>query len=227
MKKIICILVCLLILMSISIVACATNIDAIKSDTSTIVVGVTNTEVPIHGTLPSYNAGPNTTVIITPTQIIPTTPTENNNNQEKEETVASIEEDPAIPEPVAVIENELAEAIYNLVNEERTAKGLNTLAYEFKLQEAADLRAKEASEAFSHTRPNGTSCYTVFPEDYINAGENLIMSDIQIATADILMKTWMDSPGHRDNILSNKYSAISIGIYTKDNVVYASQLFIG
>ena len=67
MKKIICILICLLILTSVSIVACATNIDAIQPNTNTVIVGVTNTETPIHGTLPNYNAGQNTTVIITPT----------------------------------------------------------------------------------------------------------------------------------------------------------------
>ena len=223
MKKIICILICIIILASISIVACATNIDSIKPDTNTIIVGVTNEETPVHGTLPPNHNG-NYLIIINPTQVPPTLPTENEETQEEEAVPA---EDTTIPEPTAVIEDELAEEIYNLVNEERSKKGLSSLAYNFKLQKAADLRAKEASEKFSHTRPNGTSCYTVFPEDYSVAGENLIMSDKQIATGHVLMNTWMDSQGHRDNILKDDYTSIAIGIYEKDGIVYASQLFLG
>jgi len=50
-------LVCVLLASLIVIPACATNVDAIKPSGTTTIVGITGTETPIHGTLPTYNAG--------------------------------------------------------------------------------------------------------------------------------------------------------------------------
>ena len=63
MKKVISLLICILLLVSISIPAfAATDIDAIKPSGTTIVVGITGKDVPVHGTLPNANAG--TAIII-------------------------------------------------------------------------------------------------------------------------------------------------------------------
>ena len=132
-----------------------------------------------------------------------------------------------IPES-AVINNELAKEIFELTNKERVANGLKELAYNPKLQDAADVRAKEITENFSHTRPDGTSCHTIVEDwDYNVTGENLIQADTPIATAENLMKSWMDSPGHRANILLDAFTSIAIGIAEKDGVTYATQIFMG
>ena len=133
----------------------------------------------------------------------------------------------AEPEVPKEIDNDLAKDIFKLTNEERKKAGLNELEYNYELQNAADLRAKESSELFGHTRPNGKDCYSAFNVNYNVAGENLIKADVPIATAETLMNSWMESSGHRANILLPEFTSIAIGIYTKDNVVYASQLFIG
>ena len=59
------------------------------------------------------------------------------------------------------------------------------------------------------------------------SGENLIQADKEIADAKNLVKTWMESEGHRANILLPEFTSVAIGIYTKDNIIYASQLFVG
>lgn len=125
------------------------------------------------------------------------------------------------------ISNDLAKELFELTNKERVAAGLTELTYNFDLQDPADLRAAESSIKFDHTRPNGDVCYSVFNVDYAVAGENLIQADKPIADAENLMKTWMESEGHRANILLPEFTSVAIGIYTKDDVIYASQLFVG
>lgn len=125
------------------------------------------------------------------------------------------------------ISNDLAKELFELTNKERVAAGLTELTYNFDLQDPADLRAAESSIKFDHTRPNGDICYSVFNVDYTVAGENLIQADKPIANAENLMKTWMESEGHRANILLPEFTSVAIGIYTKDDVIYASQLFVG
>lgn len=139
----------------------------------------------------------------------------NNNNEETNETIDT---------PIVI--NDLANEIFELINKERTATGLNKLEYNFELQSGADIRAKEASKSFSHTRPSGETCYTAFNVNYNVAGENLIMADEQIATAENLVKTWMESEGHKANILLPEFTSTAIGVYGED-VIYVAQLFIG
>ena len=142
-----------------------------------------------------------------------------NNNKETNETI-----EPTIDTPAVI--NDLANEIFELINKERTAAGLSKLEYNFELQSGADIRAKEASESFSHTRPSGETCYTAFNVNYNVAGENLIMADKQIATAENLVKTWMESEGHKANILLPEFTSTAIGVYGED-VIYVAQLFIG
>lgn len=155
---------------------------------------------------------------------IPVENNENNSNTEEIVNDDASEPEPEIPQEVT---NDLAKEIFELVNKERVAAGLKELEYNFELQAAANLRAEEASESFSHTRPNGETCYTAFNVNYNVAGENLIVADQEIADAANLVKTWMESEGHRANILLPEFSSIAIGVYQKDNSVFASQLFIG
>lgn len=142
-------------------------------------------------------------------------------------------------EPVAVIPgyntesvvtanvSSLGKQIFDLTNKERTAQGLKELSYAYDLQSAADTRAREASTLFSHTRPDGTSCHDIVTKDYYVTGENLIMADKPIATAENLVAEWMNSEGHRHNILLGEYTELAVGVYEKDGVVYACQIFLG
>lgn len=103
------------------------------------------------------------------------------------------------------------EQVAILVNIEREAAGLAPLIRDTEHQSLADTRAAEAVEYFSHTRPDGTKWYTVFDGSGINystIGENLASGH---RTPAAVMEGWMNSDGHRANILNAKYTHIIIG----------------
>lgn len=94
-----------------------------------------------------------------------------------------------------------------LVNKERAAAGLDPLAMDSRLLDVAmNVRAVECSVLFSHDRPNGQSCFTAAPD--LMYGENIAcgQSDPQA-----VMASWMNSSGHRANILDPDYTSIGIG----------------
>lgn len=102
--------------------------------------------------------------------------------------------------------------ILRLVNEERAKAGLNALQYYYGGQAAADVRAKEIDTAFSHTRPNGTSCFTALDEagvNYRGAGENIAKG---YTSAESVMNGWMNSSGHKANILNENFTHLIVGV---------------
>ncbi|SET25729.1 CAP domain-containing protein [[Clostridium] polysaccharolyticum] len=115
--------------------------------------------------------------------------------------------------------------VIDLVNKERRAAGLSTVTTTSKLESAAYKRAEEIVEVFDHTRPDGTSFYSVLGEYqilYTACGENIAWG--QRTPAEV-MEGWMNSPGHRQNILSSKYGKVGIGYYTVNNRAYWVQIF--
>ncbi|NLM83625.1 MAG: hypothetical protein GX189_02840 [Clostridiales bacterium] len=116
--------------------------------------------------------------------------------------------------------------IVRLVNEEREKAGLQPLEEHEELAKAAQARAEEAAESFSHTRPDGRRWSTVFAEyelKYKAAGENLAAG---FKTAAAMVKAWMNSDGHRANILAGDFTYIGIGFYVRaDGRIYVAQLF--
>lgn len=101
--------------------------------------------------------------------------------------------------------------VADLVNQERAKVGLSPLTFDAELSRAAQIRANEIKTKFSHTRPNGTSCFTVLDEcgiDYWGCGENIAYGD---TTPAAVMEGWMNSPGHKANILNPNYTKIGVG----------------
>lgn len=121
--------------------------------------------------------------------------------------------------------------VLRLVNIERAGAGLDPLKLDTKLCAAAQTRAVEISTQteIEHTRPNGTECFTVLDEmniSYYYAGENIAGGYL---TPEAVVQGWMNSEGHRKNILDPYYNKIGIGFYKKDNSKYQyywSQFFI-
>jgi len=107
-----------------------------------------------------------------------------------------------------------AEAIEanNLLNEIRDGAGLDGLEWDQNLETVSGVRAKECSESFSHTRPDGKQWYTV--NSKIQGGENLAFG---FDTAEEAVDAWMDSPTHKDNILHGDFSKGAIAIYQDDD----------
>ena len=123
--------------------------------------------------------------------------------------------------------SDLAKNILAELNATRTANGLGTLRYAPELQTAADTRAVECVQNFSHMRPNGTGCETAVTVDYMVTGENLIQVTSEFATAAIMMDTWMNSPTHRNNILLSSFTDVAIGVYVVNGTTYVSTVFVG
>lgn len=112
--------------------------------------------------------------------------------------------------------------VIGLVNKERKKKGEASLKMDEDLMKAAMLRAAECSVAFSHTRPSGKSCFTVCKKSY---GENIAYGYYMLETPKEVMKSWMDSSGHRKNILRSNYQSIGVGCFRKNGSYYWVQCF--
>lgn len=120
----------------------------------------------------------------------------------------------------------IANEVVKLVNAERKKNGLSALTTTASLTKAAQKRAVEISQSFSHTRPDGTSCFTIFNEYGISnrgGGENIACG---YTSPQNVMDGWMDSSGHKANILNSSFKSIGVGYYVKDGRKYWVQLFI-
>lgn len=98
--------------------------------------------------------------------------------------------------------------LFELINTERINNCLNELQYDVTLEECAAIRAQEASQVWSHTRPSGDSWNTVAQGFY--RGENLARGYF---TAQEVFDAWMASESHRNNILNKDYTTIGISIF--------------
>lgn len=120
---------------------------------------------------------------------------------------------------------EYAKQVAILVNRERSSYGLQPVKYSPLLSEAANVRSSELRKNFSHTRPNGTSCFTVLKEfdiSYFSAAENIAYCQ---RTPEIVMNAWMNSSGHCANILSKNVEYIGVGVVYSNGIYYWTQLF--
>jgi uncharacterized protein YkwD len=127
---------------------------------------------------------------------------------------------PATPE---VDQNE---AMLVLVNDLRGSVGAGNLALDPALCEAANIRAKEIAQSFSHTRPDGSAWNTVFTGNYQNRGENIAAgSSGNFAYAAAPFETWKNSSGHYANMINRDFTLIGVGSYSDGRMTYWVQLF--
>lgn len=121
-----------------------------------------------------------------------------------------------------------SKAVLELMNQQRANNGLQTLTTNDLLYQAATVRAKELEQSFSHIRPDGTDPFTVldtYDISYYTAGENIAKG---YATPESVMNAWMNSDGHRANILDSDFQSADIGVYQGANgTYYWSIFFIG
>ncbi len=113
-----------------------------------------------------------------------------------------------------------ANEVLKLVNQERAKVGLGALTTNATLQKAANKRAQEIVTSFSHTRPDGRSSFSVLDEyniSYRAAGENIAYGQ---KTPSAVMNAWMNSSGHRANILGSQFGKVGIGVYKANNGLY-------
>lgn len=168
------------------------------------------------------NTGTNTNAT---TSVKPSTANATTNNVPSSNTTPSTTGTSTANSSSLVSEN-YANQVLVLVNQERAKQGLSALSMTSALQQAAGVRAKETAQSFSHTRPNGSSFSTVlnaYAITYNAAGENIAYGQ---STPQEVVTGWMNSPGHRANILNTRFHKIGIGVYKASNgTYYWEQLF--
>ncbi len=124
-------------------------------------------------------------------------------------------------------------AIYNKVNEERAKVGAKELTYNDTMQKYARIKSKDMGDNnyFSHEDLKGNLITTQMKNDGVSYkawGENIayIGGNASVdSLAEQFMNNWMNSSGHRANILSTNFSSIGIGVYKIGDKVYATQEF--
>ena len=131
-----------------------------------------------------------------------------------------------IPEEDAAVTRYEQEVI-RLVNEIRVQNGLSALTYNWELSRVARYKSQDMvdNRYFSHTSPTyGTPFQMIrsFGLSYRSAGENIAYGQ---RTPQAVVNAWMNSSGHRANILSSSYTQIGVGYVANGH--YWTQMFIG
>ncbi|HUD03482.1 MAG TPA: CAP domain-containing protein [Patescibacteria group bacterium] len=104
--------------------------------------------------------------------------------------------------------------IVSLTNQARDQMGLPNLTTSSALMNAAQMKAEDMAKQhyFAHTAPDGTVAWDYFKKvsyAYSSAGENLAITN---EDAQAVINGWLNSPAHRDNLLSDVYTDLGIGM---------------
>ena len=131
-----------------------------------------------------------------------------------------------IPEEGAAV-TQYEQEVIRLVNEIRAQNGLSALTYNWELSRVARYKSQDMvdNRYFSHTSPTyGTPFQMIrsFGLSYRSAGENIAYGQ---RTPQAVVNAWMNSSGHRANILSSSYTQIGVGYVANGH--YWTQMFIG
>lgn len=118
--------------------------------------------------------------------------------------------------------------VVNLVNKERAKVGLKPLKIDEEVSKVAKLKSEDMKNKnyFNHTSPTYGTPFDMlkkFNIKYKRAGENIAKGQ---KTAKDVVEAWMNSEGHRRNILSNSFTHIGVGYAKKGNTPYWTQMFI-
>ena len=161
-------------------------------------------------------------VVIPPVQddevIIPPT--------QDDEAVTPPEPDSDVHEPESAM-SEFEKEVVRLVNEIRTSNGLGLLMADESLSRVARIKSQDMKDNnyFSHTSPVYGSPFDMMKQfgiSYKTAAENIAMG---YKTPQAVVDGWMNSPGHRANILNASFNTIGVGYVASGN--YWTQMFVG
>ena len=131
----------------------------------------------------------------------------------------------SLPTEIAVSHDEWE--VLRLTNIERYKQGISLLVMIAPLQDAGDIRAKEITIDYrkDHKRPDGSSCFTAIDPSFNRnrkMGENGYRTPTTPAQAVI---GWMNSPGHRANILTREFVLFGCGVTTSNGIKHWIQMF--
>lgn len=132
----------------------------------------------------------------------------------------------AIPMLQSVSSDDFTSEVIRLVNIERANYGLSPLSESSALGDFAQTRSKEIVSLFDHTRPNGNRAVNdiLALGGLRTCGENIAMGQ---PTPEAVVDAWMNSPGHRANILKEDFTMIGVGCSFGGGAYYWTQIFGG
>lgn len=133
----------------------------------------------------------------------------------------------AVSKPQTSPNTDVATSILNLVNRQRSAQGLKSLSLDSALNNAATLKAQDMADKgyFDHTSPTYGTPFQMLKSlgiSYRSAGENIAKGQ---KTPEAVMNAWMNSSGHRANILNSSYGKLGVGYVVKNGTTYWVQIF--
>lgn len=122
----------------------------------------------------------------------------------------------------------IEQQVANLVNEQRAKNGLPALTLNWQVSRVARYKSQDMCDRnyFSHQSPTYGSPFDMLKQfniSYTSAGENIAKGQ---KTAQSVMNSWMNSEGHRANILNKNFTQIGVGYYNKNGTTYWTQMFI-
>ena len=198
----------------------------------------TTSTVPVTTTAAATTQAPTTTTApaTTTTTKAPTTaaPKKKNNSKTTTTTKAASKkpaaQTPAQNQTVSGAQTGFESDMLKQVNAQRAKNGKSALTLNQSLCASARVRASEIAKdgCFSHTRPDGSGCFTAISGvSYRTAGENIAMGTWGYYGVDEIMDGWMNSEGHRANILNGDFSEVGFGCVVVNGNGYWVQMFIG
>lgn len=116
----------------------------------------------------------------------------------------------------------MAQESFALQNDLRAQNGVPALSWSEELYESAKVRVAEIVQQFSHTRPDGSSCFTAFTGKWRNMGENIAYGQ---RSAQQVTQGWFNSEGHRKNMLRSNFNNAAVACYEYRGQIYWVTLF--
>ena len=120
--------------------------------------------------------------------------------------------------------------VLDLVNAERAKRGISALTLDSSLSSVATKKSQDMIDKnyFDHTSPTYGSPFDMMKQfgiSYRSAGENIAKGQ---KTPQEVVDAWMNSEGHRKNILNPNFTNLGVGIAKDSNkTTYWTQMFIG
>lgn len=126
------------------------------------------------------------------------------------------------------VNEDVAQQILDLVNEQRVAAGVSELTLSTDVSSVAQVKADDMAQNgyFDHNSPTYGSPFdmlTSFGVSYRTAGENIAKGQ---QTAEAVMNAWMNSSGHKENILNSSYKQLGVGYSANNGSPVWVQMFI-
>lgn len=199
----------------------------------------TTSTVPVTTTAAATTQAPTTTTTTpattTTTKASTTAAPKKKNNSKTTTTTKAASKKPAAQTPaqnqtVSGAQTGFESDMLKQVNAQRAKNGKSALTLNQSLCASARVRASEIAKdgCFSHTRPDGSGCFTAISGvSYRTAGENIAMGTWGYYGVDEIMDRWMNSEGHRANILNGNFSEVGFGCVVVNGNGYWVQMFIG